>query len=1075
MSKVKQLISLFLVTVIMLSYQTLNAQVTTSSINGTVVDQNGAALVGASVIAVHVPSGTQYGTTARNDGKYNLFGLRVGGPYKLTVSFIGYNTQVEEGFNLELGQNLKINFKLPEQAVQLAGVTVSAERGAVLSQARTGAAQNISSKTIEEIPIFNRTFQNYAKATPLFSGTDLSAAGRSAKYNNIQLDGTQYNDMFGLGSTGTPGGQVGTSPVSLDAVREFQVVVAPFDVRLSGFTGGGINAITRSGTNQFLGSAFGFFRNQSLVGNYGNVDKGMATTPTDVEKRSVPDFKEYQVGFRLGGPIMKDKLFFFLTGEITSKDDPTPNASLTQGDPTVIAGYQAKVDQFTSTMKKYGYDPGTAGSFTRQQPSTKLLLKFDYNLSDNHKLTLRHNLVDAYSDILGNRSSVNSMSFDTYNYRIKSNTNSSVLQLNSTFSNSMSNELILGYTRIRDRRAGTSSAAPEILVRDGGYALSAGPDQYSSANELDQDVFEFTDNFTYLSGDHVFTVGTHNEFFSFRNLFNRAAFGYYEFSSLADFNNGLPSFYLRRYSLLPVGNPDPKLSAEFSVRQFGFYVQDEWTVLPNFKVTVGIRADIPTFPTMPTQNDSVSKYFPGFSTTTVPKTNPLWSPRVGLNYDYSGDRSGQLRGGIGIFTGKVPYVWISNNYGNTGVLYAEVRNGATPGKLAFSMDPNNQPKAGDPGTGAARKQAEIDLTDQDLKLPQLLRFNLGLDQQLPWWEFIGTIDFQYSWSLNDMVYKKINIGKAIGTVAGTGSGADGRPIWGGTDSKNGNFFDVFQIYNTSSGYQWNLAFQVQRNVVRGLSVNAAYVFGEAKDRNSVNSSQAVSQMRYNPVPNDANTPPLATAQYQIDNRLFAQVSYAWEFFKNAPTTISIFYNGQTGSPFSFIYRGDLNNDGFDSNDLFYVPRNSSEILLGSIVSNQFVADTKAGTTYKDLDAFIENNPYLRQNRGKISERNGARNPWNEYLDLRIAQEIPDLWGLGRFTVTLDLRNVLNLLNSEWGWREDLFSTYQIVTYKGRITYNGIPNVPVFQFSKPGRNVPWSISDDSSRWGIQLGLRYTFGF
>ncbi|MFZ5948487.1 MAG: TonB-dependent receptor [Stygiobacter sp.] len=1075
MKKVKQLLTL-LFAVMMFSFGTMYSQTTTASINGLVVDQNGNPLPGANVVAVHLPSGSQYGTTTRNDGRYNILGMRVGGPYKVTVSFVGYTSQVEEGFELSLGQNLRINFKLPEEAVQLSGITVTAEKNAILSQSRTGAAQNISIKQIEEIPTISRSFQSFAKLSPMFSGTGLSAAGRSNRYNNIQLDGTQYNDLFGLGSTGTPGGQTSTNPVSLDAVREFQVVIAPFDVRLGGFTGGGINAITRSGTNEFLGSAYFFGRNQSLVGKYGTTDELPKPGSTDIQRKAVADFKDYQYGFRFGGPIMKDKLFFFVNGEMTQNQLPLKNASLSQGDPTVIAGFMDKVNKVANIFKtKYGYDPGSYDEFLREQPSSKLFLRFDYNLSENHKLTFRHNFVDAYTDVLGSRTATNAMSFTSYNYRIKSKTNSAVLQLNSTFSNQMNNELILGYTWIRDRRHGTTQDAPEVRINDGGYSIWAGPDQFSSANELDQDIFEVTDNLNYFAGDHVFTVGTHNEFYSFRNLFLRAYFGSYIFNSITDFENGKPGFYLRRYSIYPKGNPNPLQAAEFDVAQYGFYVQDEWTVSPALKLTLGVRGDIPTFPTEPALNDSVSKYFSGISTLDKPKTTVLFSPRFGFNYDMSGDRSTQLRGGIGIFTGRVPYVWMSNNYGNTGVYYAEVRNGGTVPNGFFKIDPYNQPKPGDPGTGSARTQAEINLVDPDTKMPQVLRFNVAIDQQLPY-NTIGTIEYQYSKSINDMIYRKLNIGKPIGKIGQLGSGIDGRTIYGGTTSYNNNFFDVLQLANTSSGYQSNLAFQLQRNMAKGLSFNIGYVTGVAKDRNSVLSSQAVSQMRFNQIPEDPNNPPLTTANFQIDHRMFAQVSYVVDFFDNASTTFSLYFNRQSGDPLTYYVTGDLNNDGFDNNDLFYIPRNESEILLGSIVNNQYVKATASGTTWDDLNNFINNDDYLRENRGKIAERNAARQPWVNYLDFRFSQDIPDFMGIGKFQLTLDILNVLNLLNSEWGWVETVpNNNYAIVTYRGRITYNGKANIPVYSFSKPARNVPWSISDSSSRWAMQLGIRYSFGF
>lgn len=1034
--------------VLLLSSNPLFAQGTTkAAINGVVLDQNNNPLPGANVVAVHQPSGTQYGVTTRDNGKFNLLGLRTGGPYKVTVSYVGYTTQEKEDIYLQLGQDLEVDFILPETTVELSGVTVTAERGAIISSARTGAAQNVSTKQIQEVPTISRSFQNFAKLSPLFSGDALQAAGRSNRYNNIQIDGTQYNDLFGLGSSGTPGGQTGTNPISLDAINEFQVVIAPYDVRYSGFTGGGINAITRSGTNRYEGSAYFYGRNESLVGK-------------NPDGSEVAEFKDYQYGFRAGGPIVQDKLFFFVNGEQTQYSFPLNNISLTQG----VSNARALANRFVNIMQsQYDFNPGSYDEFEAERPSTKLFARLDYNISENHKLTLRHNYVDSYDDNLNNRNRLNSLSFDSFNYRIKNNTNSTVLQLNSTFSNNMSNELIVGYTRIRDRRAGTSSATSEIEVREPGLTINAGPDRYSSANELDQDIFELTDNFTYILGDHAITLGTHNEFFSFRNLFIRSFYGFYQFNSLDDLEAGDVAFYQRVYSR----TSDPEQAAEFDVMQYGFYVQDEWTFSPDLKFTFGLRADIPTFPETPAANPLISENFPGYQTDQIPSGNILWSPRFGFNYDIFGDGKAQLRGGVGMFTGRIPYVWMSNNYGNTGTLYAELRGFGS--ELPISFDPNNQPQVGDLGTGTPQLRSEVNLVDPDLKMPQVLRYNIGVDRELAL-GFIGTVEFQYSKTVNDMLYRKINLEPAVGKLGTVGSSTEERVVYGGTNSGGGNFYDILELYNTSGGYQWDLVFQVQRNMARGLSVNAGYRMGRSEDKNSVTSSQARSQMRYNPIDNDPNNPALSTSLYQVDNRIWASVSYVHEFFDNAATTISLFYNGETGAPFSFIYYGDVNNDGFDQNDLFYIPRNSSEILLGRISNGQYVpADDQ---TYEDLDDFIENNEYLSENRGKVAERNGARNPWRNILDIRIAQDIPDLWGMGQFQITLDILNFLNLLNNEWGWNENVYSTYTIANYQGTVTHNGQANVPVYSFSKPENNEPWSASESTSRWAMQLGIRYT---
>ncbi|HKI77023.1 MAG TPA: carboxypeptidase regulatory-like domain-containing protein [Ignavibacteriaceae bacterium] len=1046
MKKTLTKISFLLIAALFLSLQSLGfAQVaTTASISGTITDQNGNALPAASIIAVHVPTGTQYGTTSRTDGKYNLIGLKVGGPYEITISYVGYQKQTQTISKLELGQSFALDATMTETAVEISGVTVTADRNAIISDARTGSSQNVSTKQLEELPTIGRSFQTFAKLSPLFSGQNLQAAGRSNRYNNIQIDGTQYNDLFGLGSTGTPGGQTGTNPISLDAIQEFQVVIAPYDVRLGGFTGGGINAITRSGTNELHGSAFAYGRNQKLVGKYyNNIDN------------PVSDFKEWQYGVRLGGPIMKDKLFFFINGEITGRNEPTANLSLSTG-PT---NTETDAKTIQTILAGRGFNTGGYAPFTTKQPSGKLFARLDFNLADNHKLSLHYNYVNATQDILNSRSSSSSFSFDTYLYQIKDITNNIVAQLNSTFGNNMANELIIGYTTIRDKRGPEGTLTPEVQVRQPGITYEMGTDRFSSANKLDQNVFEITDNFSYFFGDHTFTVGTHNEFFSFTNLFLRSFAGYYQYNTLADLQNGNVSFYQR---VAARAGKDP--AANFPVRQYGFYAQDDWQVKPNFKVSFGLRVDIPTFPDKPYQNDSVSTYFSGYSTNTAPSGNLLWAPRVGFNWDVFSDKTTQVRGGIGIFTGRPAYVWISNQYGNTGVSAYEVNGSGT--NLFFSPDGKNLPDVGDPGTGAASFRSEIDLADPKLKMPQVLRYDIGIDHQLPM-GFIGTVEFQYSKSTNDFVYNKLNI---INHDSPTALLQDGRPYYGGTDSKNNNFTDVMYLKNTNEGYSYNISFQLQRNVQRGISINTGYTYGRAKDLNSVNSSQANSQMRYNPIAGDPNSPVLATSQYEIRGRVFVSLSYTEEFIENAPTTISLFYNGESGAPFSYIYGSDINNDGFDQNDLFYIPKDNSDILLGSLTGGAFVSNSSMYTAFNN---FVSNNPYLASHKGQIAERNADSNPWVNYVDIHIAQDIPIIKG-HTLTINYDILNLMNLLNSDWGWNSSVFSTYRVANKVGTVTAAG-PDLGknVYSFSAPSNNTPFTPSNFSSRWQMQLGVRYSF--
>lgn len=1024
---------------------------TTAAINGTVIDQNNNPLQGATIQATHLPSGTSFGTTSRNDGKFNIQNMRVGGPYTVKVSFIGYTTQTVSEVVLSLGQNLELDVQLSENTLKMNELTVVGKKNSILNSGRTGASTNVDLSQISAFPTISRSFQDFQKFTPQFSGSanverGNSAAGRNNKYNNIQLDGTQYNDLFGLGQSGAPGGQAGTNPISLDAIQEFQVVIAPFDVRYGGFTGGGINAITRSGTNTYSGSIYSYGRNESFMGK-----------SPDAAKKKYDEFTEYQSGFRLGGPIVQDKMFFFVSGELTQRTSPASQLAITQGS---VRNADSLAKEFSGILKnQYGYDPGSYSGTTLKRPSTKIFARLDYNLADNHKLTLRHNLVDAHDDISG--MNITNLVFANRAYKFNSQTNSTVLQLTSTFGNTISNELTLGYTTIRDKREVPGNLFPQVDVRQySNLTLSAGTEQFSGANALDQDVFEFTDNFSYYMGDHVFTLGTHNEFFSFSNLFIRNYYGYYIFNSLDDLKAGKASSYEHSYS----AGRDPKPAASFSAIQYGFYAQDEWRALPNLKVTAGVRVDIPTFPDTPAKNDTVAKYFGalGYGTDKAPKTNPLFSPRIGFNYDVFKDRSTILRGGAGIFTGRIPYVWVSNQYGNTGVMLSEASGGVG---TRFITNVDSLPVAGQYGVNASRK-AEINLSDPNLKMPQVLRYNVGLDQKLPF-DFLGTVEFLYSKSINDMIYEDINIGKQTGTLEG------GRPVYGKPVS-SANFTRTMLVRNTNKGYQYNFTVQLQRLSNDGFYANMGYTYGRAFDQNSVTSSQARSQFRYNPIDGNPNDPDLTRSSFEVRHRVFAAFSYSANLLRDWTTTVSVYFNTQSGRPFSYVYSGDVNKDGHDANDLVYIPKDKNDIYLGTIDKNTKAYVKASDANYDAFERYISNDEYLKNHRGEIAQRNSNVEPWATQVDLKLAQDIPVLKN-HRLEVTFDLLNVLNFLNSDWGWVKTVNFSDNLLKLEGSAKVNaGTPQektVNVYSFKdKPD---PYQKDNLLSRYQMQLGIRYSF--
>ncbi len=1045
---------------------------TTAGFNGKVTDNNGQPVYGANVIATHEPSGTVFGAASRADGRFNIPAVRVGGPYTIRVEFIGYKAEPAENITLALGEDRTVNFTVVEEAVAMEEVAIVAERNPIINTSRTGAATTVTTKEIEDLPTISRSFDDFTRLNPQFNSNQ--AAGRNNRYNNILIDGSVNNDLFGLAGSGTPGGQSGTTPISLDAIQEFQVEIAPYDVRKGGFTGGGINAITRSGTNTFTGSAYYLGRNESFIGN----------GPGDVE---YPKFNEKVLGFRLGGPIQQDKLFFFVSAEYSKRNAPSALGITETGGPEdftaltgITAADAARFDSVLST--KYGYNPGGFGLKTVERPSTKFFGRLDYNLSDKHRLTLRHNYVDASDDILGRSTgtgSSNGFQFGNSGYGFFNTTNSTVLEVQSTLGHNMYNEAIVAFQTIRDKRRTPGQQFPFVRVIYGSNLLVAGTENFSQANALDQDILEITDNFTYFMGDHTFTVGTHNEFFSFDNLFIRDFYGNYTFANIDSLIAGSPSSYSLSYSL---DTNDLKPTAKFAVQQFGFYVQDVWKVMPNMNVTLGLRADIPVLPDKPSYNQRVDTTLflddIHVSTDEVPSGNMLFSPRLGLNWDVHGDGKTQVRGGLGVFSGRTPYVWISNQYGNTGVDFG--RTTANPGVGSFTTDINNQP-----GKVFVAPSSEIDVTDKDFKLPQIWRFNIGADYELPW-SIIASADFLYSKNINQIRYQDINLRPPVNDttrqLSASGDPDGIRPLYSTSSSGKyvSSFTNVIYLSNTDKGYEYNLTLALQRTFGpgflgefdKGYFASLAYTLGRAVDENSGLSSQAVSNWRFNPVQGDPNHVGTATSNFETRHRIVGSLSYTLEFFPKWSTIISFLYTGFSGRPYSETYSGDVNGDGQTSNDLIYVPIDRNDINIVPVSGDPRSADD----IYAQLEDYINGDPDLKSARGEIVKRNASVEPWTNRLDFHLEQHIPIMDKYGKFELTLDIQNFMNLFNKEWG--ESKFVNNQ---NNSNLIYRGIiSGQPAFTFGNysatsntvtlPSR---FQTSDLVSRWQMQLGVRYTF--
>ncbi|MFN3597306.1 MAG: carboxypeptidase regulatory-like domain-containing protein [Rubricoccaceae bacterium] len=1015
--------------------------VTTSAMNGLVLDQSRQPLPGANVVAVHEPTGTRYGTITRADGRYNLTNLQVGGPYSVTVSFIGFQAVQETGITLALGENRVQNFTLREAAAALDEVVVLGTGDATFNASRTGASTNVSTEQIERLPTIARSIQDFTRLSPQVSGN--SVGGRNNRYNNIQLDGAILNDAFGLPASGTPGGQVGAQPVALDAIAEFQVEAAPYDVRRAGFTGGLINAVTRRGTNDFDGSAYFFGRNQNFVG-----------LSPDANRTRLEDFGEFQTGFRLGGPIQRNRLFFFANVETRRLNEPFGGGLAGSGAANEFVLGQADLERIRTIAQNYGLNPGSFGPASNNTNDVKLFGRLDWNINDNNRLTLRHNFVDAGAD-RGIFRSASSWSFDDINYVFRSRQNSSVAQLNSTLGSNLFGEARIGWTTVRDQRDyGDRPPAPSITIFVPGGRVDLGQERSSQQNALDQDILELTANATLFANNLTFVFGTDNQYSRFSNLFLQDFYGSYEFQGIDAFEAGQPSRYRYSYANEQFFPRGAAPRAEWGYIRAGLFGQAEWRALPGLNLTGGLRLDVPYFLDRPLRNETFEQAF-GLRTDEVPSGNIQLSPRVAFNYDVTGDRSTQLRGGVGIFSGPPLGVWLSNQYSNTGVdiLRVDVRN--RPAGF-FVPDPERQPRPGETAGLSPVATAAIALTDRNFTFPKVLRTSLGVDQRLPFYGLVATAEVQYSPVLNDVYFTNLNLGDQVGTNA-----VDGRPVF--TALRDSRFTSAILMSNTDRGYTTNLTFQLERPSQQGFFGRMAYNFQQSRAVNSGGSSVALSNWNQNYTTGNPNDEAVSRTFFEVPHRILGVLSYNADLFaslagrRGFATTFSLIYEGNSGLPYSYIFNRDVNGDGESFNDLVYIPRESDRNLF--VISD---ADWAA------LNSYISNSSSLNARRGQIAERNGATAPWQNRFDLRLAQQVPTVSGQ-RAELTLDLINAGNLLNNEWGRVRTVGRSHTLVELD-TTPINADGQYVVTRVNTENVATPSNLL---SRWQLQFGLRYSF--
>ena len=1071
-------------------------QITTSAISGVVKNDKNDQLVGATIHATHLPTGTVYTATTNKSGVYVLPAVRVGGPYTIHASFVGFRKGEAVDVNTQLGITSNVDFVLIDEVVALKEVVVT-NRNNTFSKQRTGASQQFGRRELTTIPITGaRTIDGITKYNPFGNGTSFGA--QDSRMNNFTIDGSQFNNNFGLGSSAQAGGRTGASAISLDAIDQLQVNIAPFDIRQSGFTGAGINAVTRSGTNEIEGSVYQTQRNNSSR-YVGDNARGVKVTASK--------FDEKVQGLRLGLPIIKNKLFIFGNYEQIERTEPG-TTWISEGSP--LTGTQVSRVKYADMLalstfmkEKFGYETGPWEGYSNVNASKKFLIRTDWNINEKTKLTARYvhhnseaeiNISNSQSAGAGNRTTqYNAMSFKNSGYIIQDNTRSAVLELNTKLSNTFHNNLIVSYDKQIEDRAYMSSMFPTIDIREGAATYtSVGFDPFTPGNKLNYWTFNVTNNFTKYLNKHTLVGGFNYQQYQSNNLFFPASNGVYIFNSLNDFytaanqslaNGGRPSTFTParfqlRYSALP-GAVEPM--QVLKTNRVDFYVQDEYKASKNLNLTFGLRANIIDFNnTDALENKAITAmtFANGekWNTGVMPKTQVLLEPRLGFNYNHKGESKTQVRGGTGIFTGRPPYVFLSNQIGNNGVLTGFIDvSGTAAAAYGFTANPNQYFI---PSTPTLPSTFDLALTDPNYKMPQVWKSNLAIDQKLPWLGLVASVELLYNETLNAVHYYNANLDKPVGNLLGS----DNRPLYANNDAGvrvNDNVSMAAVLTNRNGSFNRSATFKLEKPISKGLWGYVAYTNANAQDFMDAGSIASGSWQSAVSVFGN-NTLNLATSSNLVRNRIVGILGYRKEYGKKygGATTVTLGYVGAQNNPFSYVVAGDLNGDRVFNNDLVFVPTKGSDIRFSPLtVGTRVYTEAEQQAAF---EAFINQDPYLSTRRGQYAERNALALPFLHRFDLSVAQDLfVKIKGKrNAFQIRADILNFGNMLNNKWGVSQRAGAP-QLLNFVSR----DASNVPTYRLAtqRDATGVTYLAKDtymyNSSVfdvWTAQLGIRYTFG-
>jgi hypothetical protein len=1070
-----------LLLLVMLLPFAVTAQETSGTLSGTIFDAAGQPLPGVTIVAVHQPSGTKYAVAADKDGHYYLTNLRIGGPYSVEATMISMSPTKKDDITVRLGAAIQLNFVLTDNTKQLGEIVIKAtKRGA---QASTyGAGKNISASQVRNMPTVSRSITDITRLVPQAS-KDNSFGGSNFRYNNVTIDGAINNDAIGFspslggqsGTSGMAGSSTRTNPISLDAIEDMQVYLAPYDVKIGNFTGGSVNAVTRSGTNTISGSVYGFGHNAALTGNdrvgtLGKMDN---------------DFYDYQTGFRIGFPIIKNKLFFFSNEEVTRRQDPVQ----------LMAG-QAETSQILSLEDAKAIsaanfiNAGTAGAFNTYSRSTKFFNRLDWNIDDNNQLAIRNNTILSKATNMDRDQQ--DFRFSSMAYLQKNNQSSTVAELKSKLSNNLSGNFLVGYTIVNDSRDPLSDPSlpqVQIMGRTPGTTIYLGTDREASIFDMQQRTLELTANLNWNLGKHHITAGTHNELYNITYGFVNAWNGRVDYNSIEDYLNNNPYRVRGAYNYennsrdYILNNP----GAKFNINLYSLYLQDEIRVSEKLKVIPGLRADMAYLGDKPELSEkthtALADPFFGNTYTYTPLsriTNNYLnkvqlSPRIGFRYDWNGDQSLILRGGTGLFTGRIPMAWLAYAFYNNGNSYGGFDQKAdqkpfVPGSNPLQGGPNGIAgfiqQNGTNTNNVNSGKTQVDLIDNNFVMPQVLRTSLAVDYTTTdQWKF--GVEAIYTKTIKDVLFQQLNV-QDNPTYYGYDK-AHQQPVYSGTVDQR--FSNTYLLSNTGKGYRYSLTASISKAIAEVLQVSASYTYGQSKDlSNGVrNSMESNWQLNQSLVPNN---PVLANSNFDIRNRIVSTISYNKIWGKAGKTNISLFFSGQSGSPFTY---GIVNNSiqGLPQQvSLAYIPQRDEAI--------RYFQDNASATAVQQAQAFnnyVDADTYLSGRRGGFTQRNKGRTPWNVQADLHLSHDLfVDASKKQFITITADVMNLTNLINKSWGIQYFSPNTFNSTSSVGLTPVLFPPSqnageYPLYQFKAPGK--PYSIDYYGSRTQVQLGLRYTF--